>query len=195
MYSCLFPACVIFTQDSLFHRHCLFFVCLIFLLCLRIYSFANGLVHWGYIPGQAIPKTQKFVFEASLFNTQHYKVEIKGKVDQFRGKIAPLHFCVVAIEKGGIRVILDYSEQLYFSNYLYSNSFKLSSQKNIFIELIMISFNNMMYQQVDGLSMGRLLAPLMANIFVEFREKQLFDKISKSPRRRKTLNSNLLNSA
>ena len=41
------------------------------------------------------------LLDASLFNTQHYKVRIKGKVEQSREKSsAPLHFGVVAIEKG-----------------------------------------------------------------------------------------------
>ena len=31
------------------------------------------------IPGRVIPKTQKIVLDASLLNTQHYKVGIKGK--------------------------------------------------------------------------------------------------------------------
>ena len=49
-----------------------------------------------------IPKTQKMVLDATLLNTQHYKVKIKGKVEQSRGKeqCSPLHFGVVAIEKG-----------------------------------------------------------------------------------------------
>ena len=29
-----------------------------------------------------IPKTQKMVLDAILLNTQHYKVQIKGKVEQ-----------------------------------------------------------------------------------------------------------------
>ena len=29
--------------------------------------------------GRVIPKTQKMVLNAALLNTQHYKVEIKGK--------------------------------------------------------------------------------------------------------------------
>ena len=41
------------------------------------------------------------VLDTSLLNTQHYKVRIKGKVEQSREKSsAPLHFSVVAIEKG-----------------------------------------------------------------------------------------------
>ena len=31
------------------------------------------------IPGRVIPKTQKMVFVATLLNTQHYKIWIKGK--------------------------------------------------------------------------------------------------------------------
>ena len=42
-------------------------------------GFTNGLVDWGSIPGRVIPKTQKMVLDASLINTQHYTVWIKGK--------------------------------------------------------------------------------------------------------------------
>ena len=38
--------------------------------------FANGL---GSIPGRIIPKTQKIT---TLLNIQHYKVWVKGKVEQ-----------------------------------------------------------------------------------------------------------------
>ena len=44
--------------------------------------FTNGPGHLGSIPGRVIPKTQKMVLHASLLNTQHYKVWIKGKVGQ-----------------------------------------------------------------------------------------------------------------
>ena len=36
------------------------------------------------IPGRVIPKTQKMVLDAVLLSTQHYKVKIKGKVEQSR---------------------------------------------------------------------------------------------------------------
>ena len=45
--------------------------------------FANGPGDLGSIPDQVIPKTQKTVLDASLLNTQHYKVRIKGKVANF----------------------------------------------------------------------------------------------------------------
>ena len=44
--------------------------------------FANGPGDWGSIPSQVIPKTQKMVLDATLLNTQHYNVRIKGKVEQ-----------------------------------------------------------------------------------------------------------------
>ena len=43
---------------------------------------ANGLGDRGSIPGRVIPKTQKMVLDPSLLSTQHYKVSIKGKVEQ-----------------------------------------------------------------------------------------------------------------
>ena len=57
--------------------------------------FANGSGDFGSIPGQAIPKTQKIVLEASLFDTQHYKVRIKGKVEQSRERSSTLPYTLV----------------------------------------------------------------------------------------------------
>ena len=51
--------------------------------------FAFGLGDQGSILGQVIPKTQKMVLDATLLNTQHYKVSIKGKVEQSREGVAP----------------------------------------------------------------------------------------------------------
>ena len=47
------------------------------------------------IPGQVIPKTQKMVLDAALLNTQHYKVRIKGKVEQSRDWICTLPYSSV----------------------------------------------------------------------------------------------------
>ena len=49
-----------------------------------IRMFANGPGDLGLISGRVIPKTQKMVLDASLLNTQDYKVRIKGKVEQSR---------------------------------------------------------------------------------------------------------------
>ena len=74
-----------------------------------------------YFPGRVIPKTQKMVLDASLLNTQHYKVRIKGKVEQSREGVAPspTPWCS-SYQKGSLRVILDYGRQLY--SYLHLNS-------------------------------------------------------------------------
>ena len=56
--------------------------------------FANGQGDWGSIPGQVIPKTQKMLLDASLLNSQHYKVQIKGRWSN------AVHLGIVAIEKG-----------------------------------------------------------------------------------------------
>ena len=42
--------------------------------------FANGLRNLGSFPGRVIPKTQEMVLDAAL----HYKIRIKGKVEQSR---------------------------------------------------------------------------------------------------------------
>ena len=44
--------------------------------------FANDPRDLGSIPGRVIPKAKKMVLDASLLNTQHNKVRIKGKVCQ-----------------------------------------------------------------------------------------------------------------
>ena len=46
--------------------------------------FANGPGDQGSISGRVIPMTQKIVPDAALLNTQHYKICIKGKVEQSR---------------------------------------------------------------------------------------------------------------
>ena len=57
--------------------------------------FANGLGELRSIPGRVIPKTQKIILDASLLNTQHYKVRIKGKVKQSREMVSTLPFTLV----------------------------------------------------------------------------------------------------
>ena len=44
--------------------------------------FADGPGDLGSIPGRVTPKTFKMVLDTSLLNTQHYKVHIKGKMEQ-----------------------------------------------------------------------------------------------------------------
>ena len=53
--------------------------------------FANGQGDRGSI----IPKTQKMVLDAALLNTQHYKVRIKGKVEQSRERSGALLYISV----------------------------------------------------------------------------------------------------
>ena len=57
--------------------------------------FANGPGDQGSILGPVIPKTQKMVFEAALLNTQHYKVQIKGKEEQSREMCSALSYTSV----------------------------------------------------------------------------------------------------
>ena len=55
------------------------------------------------------------VLDAPLLNTQHYKVRIKGKVEQSWEGVAPSPkpWCS-SYRKGSLRVTLDYGRQLYF---------------------------------------------------------------------------------
>ena len=82
--------------------------------------FANGPGDLGSIPGRVIPKTQKMVFDVFLLNTQHYKVGIKGKVEQSRERCSalPTLWCS-SYRKGSPRVTLDFGRQLYLLYYIY----------------------------------------------------------------------------
>ena len=51
---------------------------------LMIRVFTNGSENQGSIRGRVKPKTQKMVLNATLLNTQHYKIRTKGKVEQSR---------------------------------------------------------------------------------------------------------------
>ena len=57
--------------------------------------FTNSPKDPGSTPGRVIPKTLKMVLDASLLNTQHYKVRIKGKVEQSRERSSALPFTSV----------------------------------------------------------------------------------------------------
>ena len=57
--------------------------------------FANEPGDRGSIPGRVIPKTLKMVLDTSLLNTQHYKVRIKGKVEQSRERSSALPYTSV----------------------------------------------------------------------------------------------------
>ena len=87
---------------------------------LAVRVFANGPGDLGSIPGRVIPKIQKMVLDASLLNTQHYKVRIKGKVEQSREGVAPspTPWCS-SYRKGSLRVTLDYGRQLYLLSALW----------------------------------------------------------------------------
>ena len=62
---------------------------------LRSRVFANGPGDQGSIPGQVIPKTQKMVVDAALLSTQHYKVWVKGKVEQTRERSGTLPYTLL----------------------------------------------------------------------------------------------------
>ena len=71
-------------------------------------EFANGLGDLGSIPGLVIPYTEKMALDASLLNTQHYKVRIKGKWSNPGKGVAPSPTPRYRdYWKGSLRVTLD----------------------------------------------------------------------------------------
>ena len=62
---------------------------------LAVRVFANGPGDQGSIPGRVIPKTLRMVLDVSLLNTQHYKVRIKGKVEQSRERSSALPYTLL----------------------------------------------------------------------------------------------------
>ena len=65
------------------------------LIGMMVREFTNGPEDLGSIPGWVIPKTQKMVLDASLLNTQHYKVRIKGIVEQSKERSSALPYTLV----------------------------------------------------------------------------------------------------
>ena len=57
--------------------------------------FANDPKDTGSIAGRVIPNIQKMVLDATLLNTQHYKVRIKGKVEQSKEWSCALPYTLV----------------------------------------------------------------------------------------------------
>ena len=57
--------------------------------------FADGQGDLASTPGRVIPKTLEMVLDASLLNTQHYKVWIKGKVEKSRERSSALPYTLV----------------------------------------------------------------------------------------------------
>ena len=51
--------------------------------------FANGPGDWGSISGRVISKTQKMVRDTTLFNTRHYEVRFKNKMEKSRNGVPP----------------------------------------------------------------------------------------------------------
>ena len=68
--------------------------------------FTNGPADLGSVPGRVIPKTQKMVLDASLLNTQPYKVRVKWSNPGKGVAPAPTPWCS-SYRKGNLRVTLD----------------------------------------------------------------------------------------
>ena len=89
----LFLFCCLFKKIKI---NLVYFYTRIFLILLPCpVAFINGPGDLRSIPGRVISKTQKMVLDASLLNTQQYKVEIKSKVEQSRERSCALSYTSV----------------------------------------------------------------------------------------------------
>ena len=104
----------------------------------RVRVFANGPGDLVQSQVESYQRLKKMVLDASLLNTQHYKVRIKGKVEQSREGVAPspTHWCS-SYRKGSLRVTLDYGRQL------------------IYIYCYVSSLNSVWYFQYIGITCSR----------------------------------------
>ena len=62
-------------------------------MMVRVFAYGPG--DLGSIPARVIPKTLKMVLDVSLLITQHYKVEIKGKVEKSRERSSTFPYTLV----------------------------------------------------------------------------------------------------
>ena len=89
-YICIYAYMYIYIYMHIYIYICIYAYELDFGLTVRVFSNDPG--DLGSIPGRIIPKTQKMVLDASLLNTQHYKVWIKSKVEQSRERSSVLPY-------------------------------------------------------------------------------------------------------
>ena len=92
------------------------------LLAIKLFTFRQWPGRPGFNPRSSHTKDSKMVLDAALHNTQHYKVRIKGKVEQSREGVAPppTPWCS-SYRKGSLRVTLDFGRQLKFFTLLMLN--------------------------------------------------------------------------
>ena len=92
------------------HTHILF-IYIIPDIGIMVRVFANGLGDLVSIPGRVIPKTLKMVLDATLLNTQHYKVRVKWSNPRKGVVPYPTPWCR-SYQKESLWVTLDYGHQL-----------------------------------------------------------------------------------
>ena len=91
---------------------------------------ANGPEDRGLIQSKVIPKTHKMVLDSALHHTQHYKVQIKGKVDQSMKRSAAVpYISVSAIEKEAIRSTS--TTVANFTFYLHMDTTEMDNQQQL----------------------------------------------------------------
>ena len=92
-------------------------------IAIRVRVFAKDPGDWGSILGWVISNTQKMWLDTTLFNSQHYKVLIKGYwINPGKGVAPSSTLRCSSYWKGSFRVTLEYSQPtccLYIYIYIY----------------------------------------------------------------------------
>ena len=100
------------------NEQCIFFVFLWF--SVRKFCLIYDPGDRSSVPGRVIHKTQKMVLDASLLNTQHYKVRIRGKWSHPEKEVAlsAIHRCY-SYRKERLQVALDNGLPTHLHIYIY----------------------------------------------------------------------------
>ena len=82
--------------------------------------FANGLGDWGSTASRVIPKILKMELDASLLNSQHHRVQIKGWWSNSGKGVAPFPKprCSSYLKRS-LKVAFDYGRPTYIYIYIY----------------------------------------------------------------------------
>ena len=109
--------------------------------------FANGRRDRGSIPRRVIPMT----LDASLLNTQHYKIWIKWS-NPWKVVVPPAKPWCCSYRKVNLRVALDYGRQLYLYIYwqhFFKDTYLIVHKRHFFVYIFFVNPFELPYRYYD----------------------------------------------